>query len=103
MDKKTLTEADIRTKFILPALVGPAGGGWNVMTQLREEVFFTNGLVMVRSKVAGRGERKKADYLLHYKPGIPIAVPPLSDGASLDDEFRQPFGARLDEDTLNDL
>ncbi len=74
MDKKTLTEADIRTKFILPALVGPAGGGWNVMTQVREEVFFTNGRVIVRGKVVGRGERKKADYILYYKPGIPIAV-----------------------------
>ena len=38
MDKKSLTEADIRTKFITPALVGADGGKWNVMTQLREEI-----------------------------------------------------------------
>ncbi len=47
MDKKAFTEADIRTKFITPALVGP-GGKWNVMTQLREEVYFTKGRVIVR-------------------------------------------------------
>ena len=37
MDKKQLTEADIRTKFITPALVGGSAVKWNVMTQLREE------------------------------------------------------------------
>lgn len=41
MNKKELTEADIRTKFITPALVGPDGSKWNVMTQLREETYFT--------------------------------------------------------------
>ncbi len=73
MDKKSLTEADIRTKFITPALVGPCGK-WNVMTQLREEVYFTKGRVIVRGKTVKRGEAKKVDFLLYYKPGIPIAV-----------------------------
>jgi type I restriction enzyme, R subunit len=73
MDKKALTEADIRTKFITPALVGP-GSKWNVMTQLREEIYFTKGRVIVRGKTVKRGEAKKADYLLFYKPGIPLAV-----------------------------
>ena len=74
MDKKSLTEADIRTKFITPALVGEGGGKWNLMTQLREEIYFTKGRVIVRGKTVRRGEAKKADYLLYYKPGIPIAV-----------------------------
>lgn len=43
MNKKELTEADIRTKFITPALLGQAGSKWNVMTQLREELRFTRG------------------------------------------------------------
>jgi type I restriction enzyme, R subunit len=73
MNKKELTEADIRTKFITPALV-PPGGRWDLMTQLREEVYFTKGRVIVRGKTVKRGEAKKADYLLYYKPGIPIAV-----------------------------
>lgn len=74
MNKKELTEADIRTKFITPAIVGASGEKWDVMTQLREEIYFTKGRVIVRGKTVKRGEAKKADYLLFYKPNIPIAV-----------------------------
>jgi type I restriction enzyme, R subunit len=44
------------------------------MTQLREEVFFIKGRVIVRGKTVRRGEAKKADYILYFKPGVPIAV-----------------------------
>ena len=71
--KSELTEADIRTKFITPAIVAP-GGTWDVMLQVREEVYFTKGRVVVRGKRVHRGEARKADYILYYKPGIPIAV-----------------------------
>jgi len=74
MNKKALTEADIRTKFITPALVGVNTEKWDVMTQIREEVYFTKGRVIVRGKTVKRGEAKKADYLLFYKPNIPLAV-----------------------------
>ncbi|MHB1233602.1 MAG: EcoAI/FtnUII family type I restriction enzme subunit R [Burkholderiales bacterium] len=74
MDKKKLTEADIRTKYITPAIVGTNGDKWNVMTQVREEIYFTKGRVIVRGKTVRRGEAKKADYLLYYKPNIPLAV-----------------------------
>ena len=68
MNKKNLTEADIRTKFITPALIGSDGNKWDVMTQLLEECYFTKGRVIVRGKTVKRGEAKKADYLLYYKP-----------------------------------
>ena len=74
MNKKALTEADIRTKFITPALIGAQGDKWDVMTQIREEVFFTNGRILVRGKTIKRGEAKKADYLLFYRPNLPLAV-----------------------------
>lgn len=74
MDKKSLTEADIRSKFITPALCGPAGAGWDLMTQIREEAYFTKGRVIVRGKTIRRGEAKKADYILFYKPNVPLAV-----------------------------
>ena len=74
MNKKDLTEADIRTKFITPALVGPDGNKWDVMTQLREEVYFTKGRVIVRGKTVTRGEKRKIDYLLFYRPNLPIAI-----------------------------
>ena len=72
LDKKSLTEQDIRTKFITPALT--AGGKWDVMNQIREEVYFTKGRVIVRGQSSTRGEPKKADYVLFYKPGIRLAV-----------------------------
>jgi hypothetical protein len=74
VDKKQLSETDIRTKFITPAIIGADGEKWDVMTQVREEYFFTRGRVIVRGKTVKRGEGKKADYLLFYKPDIPIAV-----------------------------
>ncbi len=74
LDKKQLTEADIRTKFITPAILGPDGEKWNVMTQVLEERYFTKGRIIVRGKTVQRGEAKKADYILFYKPNIPIAV-----------------------------
>src|SRR5579859_2834498 len=72
--KRSLTEADIRTKFITPSLVGVNGDKWNVMTQIREEAYFTNGRVIVHGKTVKRGEAKKADYILSYKPNLPLAV-----------------------------
>jgi type I restriction enzyme, R subunit len=74
MDKKLLTEADIRTKFITPAIAGEGGSKWNVMTQILEERYFTKGRVIVRGKLTTRGEAKKADYILFYRPNIPLAV-----------------------------
>ena len=74
MNKKELTEADIRTKFIMPALVRSDGPAWDLMTQVREEVYFTKGRVIVRGKTVKRGDANKVDYLLSYKPNVPIAV-----------------------------
>lgn len=70
MDKKKLSERDICSKFINPAL---EQAGWNAH-QIREEVTFTNGQIMVRGKLHTRGERKRADYVLYYKKNIPLAV-----------------------------
>lgn len=74
MNKKELTEADIRSKYITPAIRGADGEKWDLMTQILEERYFTNGRVIVRGKTVTRGEAKKADYILFYKPNIPIAV-----------------------------
>jgi type I restriction enzyme R subunit len=74
MNKKDLTEADIRTKFITPAILGQDGSKWDVMTQMREEYFFTKGRVIVQGKTTTRGEPKKADYILSYKPNLMLAV-----------------------------
>jgi type I restriction enzyme R subunit len=90
LNKKSLTEADIRTKFITPALVGADREKWDSLSQIREEVYFTKGRVIVRGKTVKRGEAKKADYILYYKPNIPIAVIEAKDNAhSVGDGMQQ--------------
>ena len=71
MNKKTLSERDICTKFITPAI---EKSGWDKLTQLLEEVSFTDGKIYVRGKMTARGAKKRADYILYYKPNIPIAI-----------------------------
>lgn len=71
MDKKSLTERDICTKFILPAITA---AGWDAIGQVREEVYFTKGKITVRGKLVSRGKAKKADFVLYIKPNIPVAV-----------------------------
>lgn len=71
MYKKDLSERDICTKFITPAILK---AGWNKDSQIREEVSFTAGKVIVRGKLVSRGKGKRADYILYYKNNIPLAV-----------------------------
>ena len=71
IDKKILSERDICTKFITPAI---EKAGWDKHTQLLEEVSFTDGKIFVRGRLTARGKAKRADYILYYKPNIPIAI-----------------------------
>lgn len=71
MNKKDLSERDICTKFITPSI---EKAGWDRKTQYLEEVSFTAGRIYVRGKLTARGKRKRADYILYYKPNIPIAI-----------------------------
>ncbi|GAB2698596.1 DEAD/DEAH box helicase family protein [Mucilaginibacter koreensis] len=71
LNKKSLSERDICTKFITPAL---EDAKWNIELQVLEEVFFTDGKIYVRGKFTARGKRKRADYILYYKPNIPVAI-----------------------------
>lgn len=71
MNKKDLSEADIKEKFITPAMIKV---GWDEFTQINREVYFTDGRIYVKGKITTRGKRKFADYILFYKPNIPVAV-----------------------------
>lgn len=71
MNKKDLSESDIKAKFITPAITG---AGWDEQTQLGREIFFTDGRIYVKGKLTARGKRKFADYILFYKPNVPIAI-----------------------------
>jgi type I restriction enzyme R subunit len=71
MNKKDLSERDICSKYIGPAV---KRAGWDGMLQIREEVAFTKGRIIVRGKLVSRGKAKRADYILYYKLNIPIAI-----------------------------
>jgi type I restriction enzyme R subunit len=71
LDKKKLSERDICTKFITPAL---SQSGWDIHHHVREEVNVTNGRVLVKGNSVSRAKPRRADYILYYKPNLPIAV-----------------------------
>ena len=71
MRKHEMTEEDIKLQFITPAI---EGAGWDRQRQIRMEYNFTDGRVIVRGNVTARGRRKRTDYLLYYKPNLPLAI-----------------------------
>ncbi|WP_337146905.1 EcoAI/FtnUII family type I restriction enzme subunit R [Serratia bockelmannii] len=71
VNKTHLTETDIITKFILPAV---KEAGWDVMSQIRQEVKLRDGKIVVRGKLASRIKVKSADIVLYHKPNLPLAV-----------------------------
>ncbi len=90
MNKKLLTERDICTKYITPAL---ERAGWDIATQIREEFPLTKGRIIVRGKLHTRAQHKRVDYVLFYKPNIPIAVIEAKENShSLGDGMQQALG-----------
>jgi len=71
MNKKDFSEADIKAKFITPSILK---SGWDELTQIGREIYFTDGRIYVKGKLTARGKRKFADYVLFYKPNVPIAI-----------------------------
>jgi len=69
--KKELSEQDICSKYILPALID---AGWNLQKQIREQYSFTAGRIIVRGKTVFRGEQKRADFVLYHRGHLPLAL-----------------------------
>jgi len=90
MSKKDFSERDICTKCITPAL---QAAGWDIATQIREEFPLTKGRIIVRGKLHTRAQHKRADYVLFYKPNMPIAVIEAKDANhSMGDGMQQGLG-----------
>ena len=70
-EKKALSERDIISKYILPNV---ESAGWDPDFQIREEVSFTDGRILVRGERTVRGQRKRADILLYWKPNLLLAL-----------------------------
>ena len=54
------------------------------MLQIREEFGFTKGRIIVRGKLVSRGQGKRADYVLNFKPSIRLALIEAKDRHSQD-------------------
>ena len=70
INKQDLSESDICAKCITPAVIQ---AGWDEATQIRREVSFTKGRIIVRGKLVTRGKAKRADYVWYYQH-IPLAL-----------------------------
>jgi type I restriction enzyme, R subunit len=87
VNKKDLSERDICSKYITPSLTN---AGWDLEKQIREEVSFTDGRIIVRKKLVTRGEKKRADYILYYKSNLPLAIIEAKDN-------KHPVGAGMQQ------
>ncbi len=70
MDKRGLSEEDIKVRYITPAV---EYAGWS-KSQIRCEYTFTDGRIILRGNASIRGKRKRVDYLLFYKSYLPLAI-----------------------------
>lgn len=68
--EEQLSEEDVRNMYITPALTKK----WSLEKQIRSEVYFTAGRVIVRGNMSARKKGEKADYILYYNSSKPIAV-----------------------------
>lgn len=82
-----MSEEDIKMKYITPAI---EKAGWDIKTQVRAEYTFTDGRIIVRGNLVARGRRKRADYLLSYKPNMPLAIIEAKDN-------KKPMGAGMQQ------
>jgi type I restriction enzyme, R subunit len=69
--KRSLSETDVCRIHVTPAI---KKAGWDLKKQVREQVTFTRGRKIIDGKVIRQGKQKRADYILYYKPNLPIAV-----------------------------
>ena len=70
IDKKQLTEEEIKLRYITPAL---QKAGWS-LDDISMEKYFTDGRVIVQGKQHARKQGKKYDYLLSVSKNHPIAI-----------------------------
>ena len=86
MGKRDLSEEDIKARYITPAV---EQSGWN-KKQIRYEYAFTAGRIILRGNITKRSKKKFTDYLLFYKPNLPLAIIEAKDN-------NHPIGAGLQQ------
>ena len=69
LDKKQMTEEDIKLQFITPAITAK----WN-LSQITMETRITDGRINIKGNTVVRERPKKADYILYSSQNNPIAI-----------------------------
>ena len=69
LDKKQMTEEDIKLQYITPAIQSKWG-----LDRMTMETKITDGRVNLRGNFVFREKPKKADYVLYLSPNKPIAI-----------------------------
>ena len=69
MNKKDLSERDICTKFITPALTT---AGWDINSQVREQVYLTDGQVIVRGRMVRREPVETESHAPSHLTSVPV-------------------------------
>lgn len=67
IDKKQMTEEDIKLNFITPAILKK---GWQDKITMETQLRFTDGKVNLRGNKISREAPKKADYVLYFAKTI---------------------------------
>ncbi len=81
MDKKSLSEEDIKLRYITPAILGK---GWSVEhITMETKVKLTDGKINLRGNLVARGKAKFADYILYYNRATPIAIVEAKDASHI--------------------
>ena len=70
LNKKEMTEEDIKHQFVTPAIEGK---GWEP-SKIAMEKAITDGKINIMGNVAVRHPSKKADYVLYIEKNYPIAI-----------------------------
>lgn len=71
LNKKEMSEEDIKYNFITPALVN---SGWQDKITMETAVKWTDGKINLKGNIVNRDKPKKADYILYINKNNPIAI-----------------------------
>ena len=71
LDKKQMSEEDIKLNYITPALMDK---GWKNKITMETKIQFTDGKINIRGNLVSRERPKKADYILYISSNNPLAI-----------------------------
>ena len=69
LDKKQMTEEDVKLQYITPAIQSKWG-----LDRITMETRITDGQINLKGNFVVRSQPKKADYVLYLSPDKPIAT-----------------------------